>query len=218
MRLKHRSHERNHDFAKVKGLIEKAALPAAIFAAVACGSGNNSESGAAEAGSAGVVQPGGSGGQAAGGSSSGGLQTGGTQNTGGNQAAGSSGAGTGGTAQASICGIYDDDHEYDFMLGEGRRPDCGEYVFTFIMITGDTGKAVFSILNSTSPTNVNYIELGEGESTTYEVRDVGTTRFELCSKTSEPCTFIFNSEPIGDPDCRVVMASDRQLGTRYSCE
>lgn len=216
MRLKHKAHENDRGFAKTRGLIEKAAISAAVFSAVACGSENNTGPESTSAGAAGIVQ---TGGQTSGGSSAGGTAAGsGGQATGGGQTAGSSGNASGGTVQESLCGIYDDDREYDFMLGEGRRPDCGEFVFTFIMITGDTGHAVFSILNTAAPANVNYLDLGEGESTTYDIRDIGVTRFELCSKTSEPCTFIFNSEPMGDPDCRAVLASDRPLGTRYSCE
>ena len=200
MRVKQRSHEKKRGFPR--GLIEKAALPAALAVALACGSEKNSDD---NGGAAGAVETGGS-------ASSGGRQSGGTGGQG--STGGVAGSqNTGGQQQASICGVYDDNREYDFALGEGRRPDCENYVITFIGI--GEGDGIFTLLNADAPSNPQYIRLGVGEKVTQRILNIGDTVLELCSVTSEPCTFNGSAEPTGDANCRAVLASSRPLGTEF---
>jgi hypothetical protein len=194
-------------FPKKVGLVEtmkrRAALLAVIVVstvAIACSdeSGGNSGSG----GDAGVS-----------------TETGGTQNTGGRNTGGedssSAGSDTGVVEPEGLCAEFPDRHvnRKVFTLGSICSPgdECSDYVVLFRELGETSGgmRAVFAALNTTNPTNSDFIGMDVGEQKTHDFPEVGETVLELCSTTAAECQFQITGDPIGDAHCTATVAASR---------
>jgi len=107
------------------------------------------------------------------------------------------------TAPPSLCAMYPDGdaHRVTFMLAATHWPEGSAEALKFMEM--DDSHTLFVVLPG-----ADFIGFHTGDQVTRDMYGLGTTTFEQCGRTPNPCSATV-SPPTGDVNCTVTLASDR---------